>query len=461
MFRNTNERPYVDPSRLPTKGGKLCARPFYGGGNGVGVFLDPGLGKTLTTLTVADTLRGFGEVYKTLIVAPLRVVHNVWPQEIDRWGFNFKVSIVSSPVSKKRIEALNAERWKDPKQYVPGFDLLVVDESSKFKNWSAKRTPALCRLAEKIPNRLILTGSPAPNSMTDLFSQIRILDGGEALGKTKTYFNAHFCTKGGFRGREWIIDGDKAERGIEAAISPIVYRLSADDCLDLPPLLRNKVNVDLPPAVFKAYRQIERELFTLLDNGEKLTATNAAAKYILCQSIANGGAYKGDDFGNRDEIHVHDAKVDAVEEIIDELQGKAAIVVYQYNHDLHRLQKRFPKAPVIKGGLRQTDADRIFKDWDNKAIPVLLCQPQAMSHGLNMQKGGNDIIWLGLTDSLETYEQTNCRIFRQGVVGPVRVHHILANGTVDAVKYQRLKDKDQKQTALLKAFDDYRRADFE
>lgn len=434
---------------------------------GAGLFLDPGLGKTATTLTAIDALQAMGEANAVLIVAPLRVVYNVWPKEIEQWKFNLTCSIVNG-TPNQRVKALcqqadiyltNPENlpWLFLQPRRPKFDLIVIDESTKFKNWTGKRTKALRKILPQIGKRIILTGTPSPNGLADLFSQIYILDDGEALGQTVTFFRNKYQRKGGYLGREWEMR-DGANSGIEQSIGHLVYRLKAEDHLNLPPLIFNDVFVDLPSDIAKAYRQIEKELFAALQNGDTLTASSAGAKYALCKGIANGGAYQTDEETNeRRELYVHNAKIDAAEEIVEELSGKPVMIAYQCDHDLHRLQARFPKAPVIRGGLKQEDCQRILNDWNAGLLHVLLCQPQAMSHGLNMQAGGNDIIWLGLTDSLEVYDQLNRRLYRQGVQGTVRVHHILARKTVDQVMAKRLEDKDAQQTSLLDALNEYRK----
>jgi SNF2 family DNA or RNA helicase len=433
---------------------------------GAGLFLDPGLGKTGTTLSAIDALGFLGEVRKTLVVAPLRVVHNVWPNEIEKWGLPFSTSIIHG-TPKQRQQALLANTdiyLTNPEsipwlflQRRPKFDLLVVDESTKFKNWSSKRTKALRKLLKDIPRRIILTGTPSPNGLHDLFAQIFIVDDGEALGQTLTYFRSRYFTKGGFQAREWI-ERPNVSQSVEQAISPLVYRLKAEDHLDLPPLIYNDVWVDLPRPIFKAYKAIEKQLFAELENGETLTASSAGAKYALCRGIANGGAYQANELtGEREEVYVHDAKLEAVSEIVDELMGKPVIIAYQCNHDLHRLEKRYPKAPIIKGGVTQAEVLTTIEKWNKGELPVLLCQPQAMSHGLNLQAGGNDVIWVGLTDSLEVYDQLNRRLYRQGVRGAVRIHHVLANNTIDKAMIERIRTKGKKQDTLLDSLKRYQK----
>ncbi len=454
----------------------LLARLYAEEQKGAGLFLDPGLGKTSITLATIAALRAFGEVRKTLIVAPLRVVHSVWPAEVAKWGFDLRAMIVHG-TPKKRLRALFADAdlyminpealpWLAMQQ-LPAFDLVVFDESPKFKTWGAKRTKAAKALIKAIPRRVILTGTPAPNSLADLFAQIYMLDDGATLGKTITFFRSRFMQQGGYLGREWLIR-EGVTGDIEKAIAPLVLRLAAEDHLDMPRLLKHEVWVDLPAEIAKAYKQVERELFAALANGETLTASGAGAKHVLCRGIANGGAYVDDGDGTeRRPIHVHDAKIEAVADIVDELGGKPVLVAYQFDHDLARLRRHFPRAPLIKGkGSRRggekgpTDAEcnQIVADWNAGKIHVLLCQPQAMSHGLNMQSGpGRDVVWIGPSDSPEIDDQLNRRIYRQGVGSQVRIHYVMARNTVDVASWQRLQDKGANQKSLLDALNEYRK----
>ena len=255
---------------------------------------------------------------------------------------------------------------------------------------------------------------------------------------------------------------DGCEGDIEAAIAPLVLRLSAEDHLDMPPLVKNEIRVNLPAEIARAYRRLERELFLALASGESITASGAGAKYALCRGVANGGAYQVDDVtGERSPVHVHDTKVEAAADVAEELMGKPVLIAYAFNHDLGRLRSHrlFANAPVIKGGVPADEVARTIEAWNAGRLPVLLAQPQAMSHGLNLQGGpGRDVIWFGLTDSLEDYLQFNARIYRQGVTGQVRIHHIIANGTVDEAIWDRIQRKDDNQRSLLDSLNEYRLA---
>jgi SNF2 family DNA or RNA helicase len=430
-----------------------------------GLLFDPGLRKTATTLMVIKTLRALGEIKRVLVVAPMRVAYAEWPGQIVEHGFPFSCVFIGG-TARQRLKALHAPAdvhtisrdnlaWLARQHFEP-FDYIVFDESTSFKNWGAIRTKAARHLAPKARMRTILTGTPSPNHEGDLFAQIYLLDLGEALGKTITFFRQQYMRQvGPTNYNKWeVVDGK--QKTISEAIAHLVLRLDAADHLDLPPMLKNVVWVDLPPAIAKAYKQIERELFAALASGETLTASGAGAKYALCRGVANGGAYVGDKH-DRKPVHVHDAKIDAVVDLVDELGGKPVLIAYQFNHDLDRLRRKWPKAPVIKGGVKPAESSAIVKAWNAGELRVLFGQPQAMSHGLNMQKGpGRDIVWVGASDSLETDDQLNRRIFRSGVTGQVRIHYVLARNTVDAAIWSRLQDKDARQRSLLDSLNAYR-----
>lgn len=434
---------------------------------GAGLLLDPGLGKTSITLWAYETLRDFGEVRKALIVAPLRVCRSVWPAEAEKWGFDVKVSCVLGTAAQRRralaeqadIYTINPEglSWlSNHPEMLEGFDLLVLDESTKFKNWGTKRHRLLRKLLDKFSHRMILTGTPSPNGLGDLFAQVYALDDGAVLGKSQNYFRSRYMKKGGFKGRVWSFDEGQTEN-LQAAIGPMVLRLDAKDHLDMPRLVDHKIYVDLPGEIEREYKRLERELFMRLDSGEELTASSAGAMYVMCRGVANGGAYDAD----KAPVHVHDTKVEALADLLEELNGKSLLVAYAFKHDLERIRANrvFRSAPVVCGGVSSEETEAIIAKWNAKQSPVLLVQPQAMSHGLNLQAGGHDVAWFGLTDQLEVYQQFNARLYRQGQASDqVRIHHILARGTVDEAIYARLHEKAGVQQTLLDALRDYRQS---
>lgn len=439
----------------------LVRRLYLEGQAGAGLFMDCGLGKTAITLSAIQALRDVGEVRRTLIVAPLRTIYSVWPQEIAKWEFNLTWTRYHGAKRRQALEGdadillVNPEGLAALWRLLPdnAFDLLVVDESTKFKNAMAKRTQTLFCMLPQVRKRICLTGTPSPRCLSDLFAQAFILDDGQALGKSIWTFRQTYMCRGGFEGKEWILRRDAPPR-INRAIEHLVLRLAADDHLDLPPIVHNDVWVDLPAKAAAAYRAVEDELFDEIDDG--LANAASSASYLTCRGVANGGYYHRDEDGKRHTVHVHDAKVEAVCDVVDELFGKPVLVAYQFHHDLERLQRKFPRAPVICGGTPAAKADDIVQAWNRGQLPVLLVQPQSLSHGVNLQAGGNDAIWFGLPDQLEVYLQFNARLHRQGVQGQVRIHHVLARGTVDAAVRANLQRKSRQQDGLLTALRQYR-----
>jgi len=430
--------------------------------------LDPGLGKTSICLRLIEMLRP----KRTLVVAPLRVIYNVWPNEIEKWGFPLTVSIVHGTESKRRralqrpadLYLINREgipwlaRLKGEHR-PPPFDLLLNDESTSFKSWSAMRTKALRSLLPSIRWRVNLTGTPAPNGEQDWFAQQFIADDGDALGKTLTYFRANYMVPDpfSFNGHGYRMD-DSARKRFYARIQDSVLCMKCEDHLDMPPRVFHTLWVDLPPDVRRAYESLEKQLFGLLDSGQRLEASSAGAKYLTLRQIANGGAYQTDDGGDRTDVFVHSAKIDALRELVGELAGKPLLVAYQFNHDADRLQKAFPGAPAIRGGMSAKASGKIIGDWNEGRLPLLFVQPLAMSHGVNLQAGGRDLAWFGLTDNLESFLQLNARLWRQGQTGQVRYHLIQARDTVDEAVKLKLNHKSRAQDAMVDALVEYRRS---
>lgn len=433
--------------------------------HGVGLFLDPGLGKTVTTLSTLEFLMQFGETQKVLVVAPLRPAFSVWPKEIEKWGFGFTTSIIHG-TPNQRLKAMHKDAdvhiinpeglmWLACQDYWP-WDTLVIDESTKFKTWTSKRTRALRKMVKQADKRIILTGTPAPNALSDLFSQIFILDDGEALGKTITFFRSRYMKRGGYLNYSWLIKDDSARNEIADRINPLVLTMKAEDHLDMPDLVYNDVWVDLEPKYYKQYKKLEKELFVALDGATDLVASGAGGCYAHCKGYANGGLYEQLDDGKRKTHNVHTQKVSALEELLGELQGKPALIAYQFNHDLERIQKKFPDIPVVNGGTPPKVADEAFKKF-NSGQSHLLVQPQAMSHGINLQDTANDVVWFGLTDQPEVYEQLIRRVYRQGVSGQVRVHRLLVRGTVEEMMLARIESKGKSQRQLIDALKAYRK----
>lgn len=440
--------------------GQFLAGPRNSGGGAL--LLDPGLGKTAVTLSAIDSLIRAGAASKILIVAPLRVCYSVWPGEVAKWDefSHLKTQIVRKEKDFQAaadIFLINPEslpkvtKWINAQKSMP-FQVLIVDESTKFKTWGAKCTKQLRALAPFIRYRAILTGTPAPNGLEDLFSQIYLVDLGASLGKTITEYREQHFHRGGFNGYEWI-PNDTAKAQIEARIASVCLRLSGADYLDLPPIIYNQIRVDLPAKVLADYKRFENEMF--LDLGKSAaTALNPGSKYLKCKQLATGGIYDDD----KKPLFVHNTKTEAVRELLGELQGKPLLVAYHFRHELSRLQKMFPKLEAVNGGVSAAKSADIIDRWNRGQIQILAAQPQAVGHGVNMQSGpGRDIVWTSPPDSLELWIQFNARIYRQGVTGQVRVHTILANRTVDLAGATRLENKEEIQKTLLEALEMYRK----
>jgi SNF2 family DNA or RNA helicase len=429
-----------------------------------GVFADPGLGKTAITLAAIAQLKEYDPFFSALVVAPLRVIYSTWPKEIEQWDqFKHLTHTILhgktknfNRLSVKDIYLINPEGLPWLFNRVDDFktDLLVIDESSKFKNPSSQRFKLLKRNLDRFRRRVILTGTPAPNSLLDLWSQIYLLDKGEALEKNITgYRRKYFYPVGRPEWRQYEINPG-ADKVIHNRIKDQVLRLDAKDHLDLPPLITNRIDIQMPDKVQKQYKQLESELWAELDDSEVL-ANNAQHKYLMCRQFT-GGAMYGED---KHTIEVHDEKVKALLDLVDELQGKPLLVAYNFRHELARLLLAFPKSFYLGSGVSPQDTEYILNKWNKGEIRVLFGQPKSMGHGLNMQKGGcNDVAWFSLTDSLEDYDQFNRRVYRHGVEGTVKVHQLIAPKTIDEALVKLLNRKERTQGALLNALNEYRRS---
>lgn len=445
-------------------------------GAGAGMLAwDMGLGKSSVTLSTFKLLREKGLVTKALVVAPLRAAHQVWPAEAAKWAHlkDLKVVVMHGP----RKDAMLAGEWDVAVVNPEGlgwlfkalgktfpFEMLVLDESTLFKNSRTLRFKTLKPHLGKFRRRYALTGTPAPNGLLDLFGQVYCLDGGHALGPYITHYRNEFFDSTGFGGYTFVLKAG-AEEVIYERLRPLVLRMSSKDYLDLPKLVENDVMVTLPPAARAAYQQMEDDLLVDLEAGA-VVAANAAAAAGKCRQMASGAVYTTPEegekppqtLGSERPFHpLHEAKLDAVEEIVESAQGSPVLVAYEYDHERVRLQERFPKAPHIGGGVSTARFKEIEAQWNMGLIPVLLAQPQSVAHGLNLQAGGNTVVWYTLTWARDLYDQFNARVHRQGQTKPCIVHRILSTGTVDVAVRAALKAKGRTQTALLEALKEYGR----
>lgn len=427
-----------------------------------GALLDPGLGKTSITLAVIKVLKAQKIINKTLIIAPLRVCYSVWPEEIKKWD-DFKNLTCTILHGKDKAENLKQDvdiylinpeglEWlfcHDIKKL--GFDVLVIDESSKFKRTNTQRYKLIKPFLPLFRRRYILTGSPVPNGYLDLFGQIYILDLGYALGRFITNYRNTYFYPSGYGGYDWKLQNG-AEEKIQDRIRPLTIRLAAEDYLELPEMVINNVYVDLPEKAMAMYKDMEKELIIFLKD-KALTAVNAASASTKCRQIASGGIYMNDGTA----FNIHSAKDEAVQDIIEELSGTPVLIAYEFQHDRDRLIKALGKnTPYIGGGVSPKRSSELEKAWNRGELPWLLGHPAAIGHGLNLQSAGNHIIWYSLTWNYELYDQFNRRIRRQGAkFKHVHVHHILARNTLDEVVLATLGGKKKTQDGFLDALKDY------
>jgi len=429
--------------------------------NGSGqLWLDPGLGKTSITLQTLKILRSAKAINKVLILAPLRPTYAVWPEEIKKWEnfHDLTISVLHGSHKDSRfsdtsfIHVMNFEglQWLAKKSTFP-YDTLIVDEISYLKNTRTERFKALSPMLDKFKRRIGLTGSPAPNSLMDIFGPQLVIDRGATFGKYITHFRTTYFYPTGYGGYSWALKTG-ADDTIYEKLSNKVLRMKAEDYLDMPELITNKVMIELPAKAKKMYKELEDKLLLDIDEN-KVTASTAAVAVGKCQQIANGAIYL--DGEDKDVLPVHDEKLDAVEELVEGLNGKPCLIGYHFKHDLERLKKRFPLAPFIGSGVTGKDMQAIIDEWNQGLHPVLLAHPQSAGHGLNLQGSGHAVIWFSNTWSLEIYEQFIRRLWRQGQRNNIIVHQIVAKDTIDEAIVLALRGKNKTQQALMDAIKAY------
>jgi len=418
-----------------------------------GLLLDMGLGKTISTLTAIAELLDMLMVVKVLVIAPLRVAQTVWATEATKWDHtkHLKIAKVLGS-SQQRIAALNQQVniYVINRENIPWlvehygrqwpFDMVVVDESSSFKDGSTKRFKALRKVRPLIDRIVILTGTPAPNTLMDLWSQLYLLDRGERLGQTIGGYRARYFFPEKQNGAvvfSWKLHPG-ADQVVYDKIGDICISMKSEDWLDLPPLIHNVVKVQLDPAARRLYDQLERDWLLPFSDGD-VDASSAAVLGNKLLQLSNGAVYSED----RKVQEIHQAKLDCLAEIVDESSDNI-LVFYNYKHDLSRIKARFPQARELK-----TEED--IKDWNDGKINLLLAHPAAAGHGLNLQSGGHCMIWFSCTWSLEQYEQAIARLHRQGQTQSVIVHHLVTENSMDEQVMLALQRKASGQGALMQA----------
>lgn len=418
------------------------------------VFLEMGLGKSVITLSaIFDLCLDSFLVCKVLVIAPLRVARDTWPSEIIKWehlkGLSYSVAVGTE---KERIDALmtrstmyiiNRENvdWLVNKSGIPfDFDMVVIDELSSFKSYGAKRFKSLLKVRPTVKRIVGLTGTPSSNGLMDLWAEFRILDLGQRLGRYITHYRNTYFTPD--KRNAQIIFSYKplpgAEDKIYKQISDITISMKSIDYLKMPECIVNEVSVSLNEKEWNIYSKFKDEMVTKLGD-EEIDAVNAAVLSGKLLQMANGAVY---DSENKAHI-IHDKKLDALEDLIEGANGKPVLVAYWFKHDLERIKNRFT--------VRQIKASKDIEDWNDGNIPIAVIHPASAGHGLNLQSGGSTLIWFGLTWSLELYQQTNARLYRQGQNETVIIHHILTKGTIDEDVMTALTRKEETQASLIDA----------
>ena len=413
------------------------------------VFLDMGLGKSVITLTaIFDLCLDSFLVRKVLVIAPLRVAADTWPCEIEKWdhlrGLTYSVAVGSEAqrkaalLQRASVYIINREnvQWLVEDSGLPfDYDMVVIDELSSFKSYQAKRFRALLKVRPGVKRIVGLTGTPSSNGLMDLWAEFRVLDMGRRLGRFITrYRSAYFQPDK--RGADGMVYSYEA---IYEKISDITISMRAGDYLDMPECVVNEVKVDLSEKERQAYDTMRAELVLSL-NGEEVDAGNAAALANKLSQMANGAVY-GED---KRVLRLHDRKLDALEDLIEAANGKPVLVAYWFKHDLERIRERFT--------VREIKTSRDIADWNQGKIPVAVIHPASAGHGLNLQSGGSTLVWFGLTWSLELYQQTNARLWRQGQKDTtVVIHHIITKNTIDERIMSALQKKERAQSALINA----------
>lgn len=419
------------------------------------VLLDMGLGKTVISLTaIADLLFDSFEAHRVLVVAPLRVARDTWPAEISKWEHlkNLTYAVAVGTVKERKaalaanadITIINRENlgWLiDSSSFDFNYDMVIIDELSSFKNHTSKRFQSLMKVRPKVKRIIGLTGTPSSNGLMDLWAEFKLLDFGERLGRFITHYRNNYFIPDKRNGE--IIYSYKpmpyAEDAIYRKISDITISMKSTDHLQMPELITSQYEVQLSEDEETRYEELKADFILELPEGE-VTAANAASLTGKLSQLANGAIY--DDEGNI--VEFHDRKLDALEDIIESANGKPLLVAYWFKHDLQRIKKRFD--------VREINTSKDIIDWNNGNIPVAIIHPASAGHGLNLQAGGSTLVWFGLTWSLELYQQTNARLWRQGQTsGTVIIEHIITKGTIDERILKALSLKEVTQNALIDA----------
>lgn len=418
------------------------------------VLLEMGLGKSVITLTaILELMYEYFEVGKVLVIAPLRVARDTWPEEIKKWehlkGITYSVVIGTEAERKSALSVkadiflINRENvdWLITKSgYSFDFDMVVIDELSSFKSSAAKRFKSLLKVRSKVKRIVGLTGTPSSNGLMDLWAEFRLLDMGERLGRYITNYRNNFFVPDK-RNQQMIFSYKSrpgAEEEIYRLISDITISMKCADFLDMPQCVMNEITVQLSEKEKTLYDDLKKDMVLSLEDNE-IDAVNAATLSGKLLQMANGAVY--DD--NNKVINIHEHKLEALEDLIEGANGKPVLIAYWYNHDLLRIKSKFK--------VREIKTSKDIKDWNKGNIPAAVIHPASAGHGLNLQSGGSTLVWFGLTWSLELYQQTNARLWRQGQKETVIIHHIVCKGTIDEKVMDSLDKKYKGQENLINA----------
>lgn len=426
------------------------------------LFLDMGLGKTVTTLTAIKELLDNCIISNALVIAPKKVTQVTWSDEIKNWEHlqGLTISVIDG-TAKQRREAMAAKAdiyavsrdnivWlvlEHGGVKLP-YDMVVIDELSSFKNHASKRFRAMRKVRKFIPRVVGLTGTPAPNGLIDLFAQMYLIDEGQRLGKTVTAYRDRFFRPGKRNGDivytyELKAPQNETEQQISDLISDITISMTAEDYLKMPDKIMLYDYVDLSSKMLAMYRDFEKEqILELINSDEPISAASAAALSNKLQQFANGAIYDAE----RNVKDLHDEKLDKLEEIVEAANGEPVLIAYSYKHDLERIMQKLKAYKPVK-----LEKPEHIANWNAGKIPVLVTHPASAGHGLNLQKGGHNIIWFGNTWSLELYQQFNARLYRQGQGKPVTIHHIVTRGTIDEKIIKSLDGKRETQDGLMES----------
>lgn len=445
------------------------------GNQGTGLLWDPGLGKTPTVLSAFNILRKMRAGYKALIIAPLPVALNTWPEEQKEWS-NFKHLRMSVLHGSKRVQKLKKEAdlyilncenifWAFDEilqnfEKFP-FNMLVIDESTEFKNWSAKRTKVLKKFRDFFDRIVILTGTPIPKGLMDIFPQAFFVDGGRALGRTITPFKNKFFYKTGYKGYE-LVPYDFSQKVINSLTQHIFYRVNRKQAIELPPFYETLLPVELPPKARKIYDQFEKQLISEIQGSEIFIPSKSQA-YNVCRQIASGGLYEPQGLflepdKKRKVYDTHKAKIDVLLRLQNELYGAPILLAYLFKFNRKQLEQApLGRLGLPKGAHKQKQITQFKNQFLKNKLDVFAVHPASVSYGLNLHKGkGRSIVWLGPPNSLVQYIQLNDRLYRPGIDSPVTSYVMVAKRTIEEVVWTSLKTGQTNQEIFLNEFKKYR-----